>query len=378
MNIGFDGKRAIQNNTGLGNYSRFIIEVLSKYYKDNTYVIYAPKAQENKRMTHLLQQENVKMVFPTSWAWKKLRSLWRVWGIKKDINREPPVLFHGLSNELPLSIRQCHTKSIVTMHDLIFLRYPEFYSWIDRHIYTYKYRKACEHADRVVAISEMTKRDLIDFWGIDERKIRVVYQSCHPVFAQPASQEMKERIRTQYHLPQRFILYVGSIESRKNALLIVKALKEVPEEVGFVAIGKRTDYTRQIEAYIRQEGLEHRVQLLHQISFQELPVFYQLASVFVYPSFFEGFGIPIIEAIHSGVPVIAATGSCLEEAGGPDSLYIHPNDESELASCINRVLQSPELAQEMVDKSREYVKRFDEKVIADEMMKVYKELCADK
>lgn len=374
MRIGFDGKRAVQNNTGLGNYSRYIIDILSQYYETNEYIIYAPKQRENKALSKILEKRNIQAVYPAISLWKKCRSLWRVWGIKTQLKQDRLSIFHGLSNELPLSISKSGTKSIVTIHDLIFLRYPQFYKWIDRHIYAYKYRKACENSDRIIAISEMTKRDIITYWKIDEQKIDVVYQGCHPNFKLQASEKQKEEIREKYRLPQKYILNVGSIESRKNLLLIVKALEYIPDDIALIAVGKRTPYTDTVEEYINSHKLNDRVHLLHNIPFQELPVLYQLAQLFVYPSFFEGFGIPIIEAIHSGIPVIAATGSCLEEAGGPDSIYINPNDEKELAEKINELLSSPETASIMIEKGRKYVERFSEEVIAQDIMHVYQKV----
>ena len=371
MRIGFDGKRAVENKTGLGNYSRFIIDILSRLHKENQYTIYAPKPKENKPLDRILSRENIQIIYPASHFWKRLCSLWRIWGINKQIKEEQLSLFHGLSNELPLSIKKSKTRSIVTIHDLIFIRYPQFYKWIDRRIYIYKFKKACQNSDRIIAISEMTKRDIITFFGIDAHKIDVVYQSCHPIFKQPASSTQKKEIRQKYQLPDKYILNVGSIESRKNLLLVVKALHYIPEDISLVAIGKRTTYTNEVEEYINKHQLNHRVHILHNIPFQELPVFYQLAKLFVYPSFFEGFGIPIIEAIHSNIPVIAATGSCLEEAGGPDSIYISPNNEKELAININKILTSSHLVNKMTTKGKEYIKRFSDETIAQDIMQVY-------
>ena len=371
MRIGFDGKRAVENKTGLGNYSRFIIDILSRLHKENQYTIYAPKPKENKPLDRILSRENIQIIYPASHFWKRLCSLWRIWGINKQIKEEQLSLFHGLSNELPLSIKKSKTRSIVTIHDLIFIRYPQFYKWIDRRIYIYKFKKACQNSDRIIAISEMTKRDIITFFGIDAHKIDVAYQSCHPIFKQPASSTQKKEIRQKYQLPDKYILNVGSIESRKNLLLVVKALHYIPEDISLVAIGKRTTYTNEVEEYINKHQLNHRVHILHNIPFQELPVFYQLAKLFVYPSFFEGFGIPIIEAIHSNIPVIAATGSCLEEAGGPDSIYISPNNEKELAININKILTSSDLVNKMTTKGKEYIKRFSDETIAQDIMQVY-------
>ena len=375
MKIGFDGKRAVQNRTGLGNYSRFVVDILSQYFSHgNEYVLYAPAKRENPNLEKLLAREQVSIRYPQSKWNRTFRSLWRVWSICRDIQKDRIELFHGLSNELPLSIRQCSIKSIVTIHDLIFIRYPQYYPYIDRQIYKYKFRKACENSDHIIAISETTKQDIIRFFGIREEKISVVYQGCDPVFKQPASEALKEEIRRKYRLPEKYILNVGSIESRKNLLLIVKALVNLPSDVCLVAIGKRTPYTETVEKFIATHGLENRVQILTQIPFRELPAFYQMASVFVYPSRFEGFGIPILEAICSRVPVIAATGSCLEEAGGPACRYVHPDDAEGLANQVEQILSSPTLRQEMVQESLTYAQRFADEAIARDLMKVYQQI----
>ena len=375
MKIGFDGKRAVQNRTGLGNYSRFVVDILSQYFSHrNEYVLYAPAKRENPNLEKLLARKQVSIRYPQSKWNRTFRSLWRVWSICRDIQKDRIELFHGLSNELPLSIRQCSIKSIVTIHDLIFIRYPQYYPYIDRQIYKYKFRKACENSDHIIAISETTKQDIIRFFGIREEKISVVYQGCDPVFKRPASEALKEEIRRKYRLPEKYILNVGSIESRKNLLLIVKALVNLPSDVCLVAIGKRTPYTETVEKFIATHGLENRVQILTQIPFRELPAFYQMASVFVYPSRFEGFGIPILEAICSRVPVIAATGSCLEEAGGPACRYVHPDDAEGLANQVEQILSSPTLRQEMVQESLTYAQRFADEAIARDLMKVYKKI----
>lgn len=376
MHIGFDAKRAVQNHTGLGNYSRFIIDIMSRYFPADHYQLYAPRKRQNKELDVLLQRPNVAIQYPSSLWGKQLSSLWRVWGIGKQLRLDGIDLFHGLSNELPLTIRKSGVKSIVTIHDLIMLRYPQYYTWIDRHIYAYKFRKACLNSDHIIAISETTKRDIMDFWDIPEKKISVVYQGCDPLFKRPASPELKEMIRHKYQLPQAYILYVGSIEERKNLLLVARALRRLPAGIRLVAIGKHTPYTEKVKAYLHAHQLEERVQLLHGIPLHELPAFYQCASLFVYPSRFEGFGIPIIEAIHSGVPVIAATGSCLEEAGGPASRYIDPDDADGLAEQIDFILSHPAAAEAMKIQSLAYAQRFSEQRIAADIRQAYEKALA--
>ncbi|MDR2622082.1 MAG: glycosyltransferase family 4 protein [Dysgonamonadaceae bacterium] len=372
MRIGFDAKRAVQNNTGLGNYSRFVIEILSEYEPDNTYFLFAPKRKENKRLKTLISRPNVFFIFPSGFS-KLLSLFWRFFGSKK-IDKNRMEIFHGLSNELPVNIYDTGVKTVVTIHDLIFIRYPQYYHWLDRKIYCWKFKRACQKAGVIIAVSECTKRDIISFFHIPEEKIRVIYQGCHPIFKQRVPEEKRKRIVEEQQFPERFILYVGSIESRKNLLLAVKALKQIPEDIHLVAIGKSTPYQLEIEKYAHEMGLESRLCIKNDFPFENFPAVYQSASVFVYPSFFEGFGIPVIEALSCGVPVIAATGSCLEESGGPDSVYVNPYDETELAAKIREILENQDLAEKMAARGLEYMKRFDSQRIVAEIMDIYREL----
>ena len=375
MRIGFDGKRAVQNFTGLGNYSRYIVDILCQFGPENEYVLYAPKKRENKRLDKLTKQyQQLQLSYPTTSSWKKLSPLWRVWGVTRQLEKEKIDIFHGLSNELPLNIHQSEVKSIVTIHDLIFLRYPQYYHSIDRKIYTYKFRKACENADKIIAISECTKRDIIEFFRIPADKIEVVYQGCDPSFIHPVAEEKKREVRAKYQLPDHYILNVGSIEERKNALSAVQALMMLPEQIHLVIVGRHTEYTEKVEHFIKENKLEERVHIISNVPFDDLPAFYQLAEIFVYPSRFEGFGIPIIEALYSGIPVVAATGSCLEEAGGPDSIYVHPDDIKGMADAFKQIYTDPERKKNMIEKGHSFAKRFSEEKQAEEILNIYKKL----
>ncbi|MCS2948300.1 glycosyltransferase family 4 protein [Bacteroides sp. BFG-638] len=375
MRIGFDGKRAVQNFTGLGNYSRYIVDILCQFGPENEYVLYAPKKRENKRLDKLTKQyQQLQLSYPTTSSWKKLSPLWRVWGVTRQLEKEKIDIFHGLSNELPLNIHQSEVKSIVTIHDLIFLRYPQYYHSIDRKIYTYKFRKACENADKIIAISECTKRDIIEFFRIPADKIEVVYQGCDPSFIHPVAEEKKREVRAKYQLPDHYILNVGSIEERKNALSAVQALMMLPEQIHLVIVGRHTEYTDKVEHFIKEYKLEERVHIISNVPFDDLPAFYQLAEIFVYPSRFEGFGIPIIEALYSGIPVVAATGSCLEEAGGPDSIYVHPDDIKGMADAFKQIYTDPERKKNMIEKGHSFAKRFSEEKQAEEILNIYKKL----
>ncbi|MFA6873475.1 MAG: glycosyltransferase family 1 protein [Bacteroidaceae bacterium] len=375
LKIAFDAKRAAQNRTGLGNYSRFVIEGLSTYYPENEYQLYAPNPNKSKLCKELAERSNCDLLFPDSTCWQKLPSLWRIGGIKSQLEREKPTLFHGLSNELPLTIKKIKgLRKVVTIHDLIFLRYPQFYKTIDRAIYTYKFRKACENADAIVAVSECTKRDIIHFFNIPAEKITVIYQGCDSSFYTKATEEQKKEAQKKYQLPEKYLLYVGSIETRKNLKLIVEALKKTRSDLPLIAIGKHTPYADEVQEYANKNGISERLKMLHGVEFRYFPSIYQEASLFIYPSLFEGFGIPLLEALCSKTPVIGATGSCLEEAGGPDSIYVSPNNATELAEGIDKVLENPMLANKMIEKGSIYATRFNPEQLAKEMNQLYQSI----
>jgi len=373
MKIGFDAKRAIQNNTGLGNYSRYVVEILSQYYKENDYFLYAPKKRENSRLHHLITRENIHFKFPC-FLWKLFSSFWRTFFLKEALITDQMEIFHGLSNELPVGIKRTDIPTVVTIHDLIFLRYPNLYAPIDRWIYRLKYRYSCTVADQIIAISECTKRELIAYLGLPDEKIAVIYQGCHSNFKQTVSSDKKILTVRKYKLPARFLLYVGTIEERKNLLLIVKALQYLNEDIHLVAVGKRTNYQTEVERFIKNHQLSERVHFYPNVLFDDLPAFYQLAQVFIFPSRFEGFGLPVIEALTSGVPVIAAKGSCLEEAGGKHTIYIDPDDDKALADHIHAILDDELLACRMAEEGKKYVMRFSDETIAKEMMNLYRSI----
>lgn len=366
MKIGFDAKRAVQNFTGLGNYSRFVINNLAKYYPNNSYKLFTER--EPNVNSEITNSEAISYIIK-----KDKRPFWRTFGIVEDIKKTNIDLYHGLSNELPYNIDKVGIKSVVTIHDLIFLKYPHFYPFIDRKIYNIKAKYACEKADRIVAISECTKKDIIEYYKIDPSKIDVVYQGCFPIFDKQASDEDKNKLKNKLNINFRYLLSVGSIEERKNILLIVKALKYIPD-IHFVAVGKQRKYAEIVMKYAAENGLSDRVHFLSNIPLAELPIIIQSADVFIYPSRYEGFGIPIIEAIKSRVPVIAATGSCLEEAGGPYSIYVDPDDEKQLADSVTKVLNNTELRCEMINKSLEYINRFSYEKCTEDMVNVYKSI----
>jgi glycosyltransferase involved in cell wall biosynthesis len=370
MKIGFEAKRVFHNKTGLGNYSRDLIRIVSHYFPENNYFLYNPK--KSKETLFVPNETNVFEKNPITAFYKKCYNIWRQRGVIQDIEKDQIELFHGLSGELPTGLKAKGIKSIVTIHDLIFIRYPHLYSFFDRKIHFLKFKKATKNADLIIAISEQTKLDIIQYLGVASSKIKVIYQGCNAIFKTTFSKESKEKVVRKYQLPEKFVLNVGTIEERKNALIIVKAIKDL--DVSLVLIGKETAYAKPIHEYIKTNNLQERVHFLKGITSEELAIIYQLAAVFIYPSIFEGFGIPIIEALFSKTPVITNKNGVFSEAGGPNSLYIDPLDVTDLQHKINQVLTDSDLSNEMKEKGFEFAQQFNDEDIAQQIMTCYKEL----
>jgi glycosyltransferase involved in cell wall biosynthesis len=370
MNIGYEAKRIFHNKTGLGNYSRDLVRILSTEFPENNYFLYNPKESKNKFF--YANNQNVFEKKPTTYWYKKFKNIWRQKGVVRDLVKDEITIFHGLSGELPSGLKQEKIKSIVTIHDLIFMRFPKFYSFIDRKIHYLKFKKAAQSADIIIAISEQTKKDVIEYLGIPESKVKVIYQGCQAVFKKTFSDEEIENVKIQFNLPKQFILNVGTIEARKNVLTVVKAIKNINTHL--IIIGGETSYTKEVRNYIIENNMQDKVRFIKKLNSSELAILYQMATIFVYPSLFEGFGIPIIEALYSKTPVITTNSGVFPEAGGPDSIYVNPTDVSDIKSKIELLLSNETLRNEISEKGYTFVQKFNDKTIAHEVMTLYKSL----
>ncbi len=369
--IGFDAKRAFYNHSGLGNYSRNLLISLNKNYPENTYYLFTP---ETKNRVNIENEDSFRLIEPKSIIFRQLSSLWRVSYIRNDIRNNKLQIYHGLSQELPVGIEKAGVKSVVTVHDLIFLRFPEFYKPIDAKIYHWKLAHACRVADHIVAISNQTKNDLIRFLMIPPEKISVIHQGCNPIFWKSFNEEAFNDVRIRYNLPQRYLLYLGTIEERKNLLGIIKAMHIRSINIPLVVIGRKADgYFQKVLNYISVNKISNII-FAERVTSQDLPGIYQNAECFIYPSFFEGFGIPLLEALVSKIPVITSRRGCFAEAAGPGSIYIDPYDPGEIGDAINLVISNEKIRDKMIAAGTEYANDFKGEVIAEKYNKLYHSL----
>ncbi len=376
MKIGFDAKRAFNNKSGLGNYSRNLIRGIIKNNPLEDYFLFNSETSRYKLQDFLEKKSNIHLVEPQSFWGKEFPSWWRSYGITKNANQLNLDLYHGLSNEIPLNSHLMKAKKLITVHDLIFMRYPEFYNAADRKMYTVKTKKSCALADGIVAVSEQTKNDLIEFLDVPKEKIHVIYQTCDENFFHDNEYNTYDNSPEKL-LPDNYILYVGTVEQRKNLLALVRAIHELDKtmQVTLVVVGKETSYLKEVSAYVERYGLERRVVFMKSVNNALMPLIYRKAKAFVYPSIYEGFGIPIIEALVSKVPVITTRGGCFPEAAGPGSVFVDPDNAEELADAIRLVLTDVAKRKEMIATGYAYAQQFKPAVCAENMFNLYKKIC---
>ncbi len=368
MNIGFDAKRIFYNRTGLGNYGRNLISYLHKFYPENKYFLFTPN---KKNRLNFSLDDSIKIIEPQIQS-ILYNNFWRTKKILKNDVFKNLYLYHGLSNELPIGISKTKVKSVVSVHDLIFLKYPKLYKKIDRFIYYQKVKKACQETDKIISISEQTKNDIIEFLRTDENKIVTVYQGCDYSFYITYEKEQKDLVRKKYNLPQDFILNVGTIEERKNALLIVKSLHKLKIDIPLVIIGKEKKYSDLIKSFVEQNKLKKQINIISNIDFKDLPVVYQMAKLFIYPSVYEGFGIPIIEALNSNIPVICTDIPVFREVADNAAVYFENNNIESLSEKILFLLNSKDEQKKYIELGKQRAVLFSDENIAQNMIEVYK------
>lgn len=368
MKIGFDAKRLFNNFTGLGNHSRTTIDILTEFYPDNEYLLYTPKINRNGITGPYLEKEACKTILPNGLV---KGGIWRTFGLSKAVQKEYVQVFHGLSNEIPVGLK---IPSVVTIHDVAFKTFPGMYHATDRFTYNIKWRYACSKADRIIAISESTKKDIIRFYNVAPHRIDVIYQPVNGIYYThdngicPVSLEQQVK-------DNPFMLYVGSINSRKNLLGIVKAIELLPKEsrIPLVVIGDGRGYKQTVLDYIAEHKLNHLIVFTSEkVGTLGLRYLYSKARMLVYPSFYEGFGLPIVEAMLSNCPVITSNISSLPEAAGPDSLYVDPANPADIADKIKALLDNDALHLSVTEKGYRFaIEKFNPQTLARQLVEVY-------
>ncbi len=366
IKIGFDAKRLFLNQSGLGNYSRWLVHGLINQFPENQYHLYTTNISNVQKD---FVGENIHTHLPPN----LFKGFWRSKGIKKDLLKDKIQVYHGLSNELPIGIETSAIRTIVTIHDLIFKVHPEYYNPIDRAIYDRKFRSACERADKIVAISNHTKECIIKYYKIDADKIEVIYLDSSERFHSPADSKMIEAVKRKYDLIKPFFLNVGAIGGRKNQLRLVEAFASISNQVEYdlVLVGRAGKDSEAIKNILIKNNLLDRVKHLNSVNDEELFHLYHASYATVYPSLYEGFGIPIIESYRCGKPVLTSKGSSLEEVAGQSGLLFDPENSEDIASMLLK-LTDENTYQHLKKSISKELERFNPQILIERYSDVYR------
>ncbi len=373
MHIGINAQllsfRASYRQAGVSKYIYALLEQYAAFDRANQYTVWLPPAP---RPPDFARAANIRFVparLPTEKP--QARILWEQTALPVASRRVD--VLHCPVNVRPF-VTFCPT--VVTIHDLIYLVYPDKYLPAKRRYLTAITGWSVRHATRVIAVSESTKRDLVRLLGTAEDKITVVHNGVDERFRPITDPLAIAAFKRKHDLPQRFILYVGTLEPRKNVGLLIRAYAQLRQQPQFadlrLVIGGAKGWL--YDDLFREQGLglsEGDVLFPGYLADDELPLWYNSASIFVYPSLYEGFGLPAAEAMASGVPVIAAHTSSLPEVVGDGGVLVAPDDVAGLAAAAAHILDDPAYAAQLRVKGSQRGAQFSWRTAAEQTLQVY-------
>lgn len=369
MRIGIDIRSLILTKAGINQYTKNIIKSLAKIDKDNDYVLFCNvKSRYDWSGYDNIKEEVIRLPHLGRFTEK----LWEEILLPNGLSSKKIDLFHSPRFILP-GKKPC--KFIVTIYDLAFKRFPQLVTKKVFNHFNNGVKSAINRADKIIAISHNTKKELINLFDARNDKIEVVYmgigEDCRPIRAESQLREIKDK----YNLPEKFILFVGTIEPRKNLKRLIEAFYELKKNKSIehslvIAGGKGWLYDDVFET-LKKLQLNQDVIFIGYIPESELPLIYNAADLFVYPSLYEGFGLPPLEAMACGVPVVTSNVSSLPEVVGDAAILIDPYDIQAIAEAIEQILQDYNLREKMIEKGFNQAKKFSWEKASRETLDLY-------
>ncbi len=365
MRIGIDAHAVGGRKTGNETYTYNLVKELSLLKPNgDEYTIYLTKARtcdglgsnghfRHRRIRPATPYLRIPIAFPLESRMRRL-----------DV-------FHA-QYFLPPWLR-CRT--VLTVHDICYERFPQFFTRADALRNRLAIPWSCRRAGRIIAVSEATRNDLVEFYKLDPERITVIYEGAGEEYKPLDAEFCRERLRVAYQINERFILYVGNLQPRKNLSRLLGAFAQLKEKGRIphqlVIVGQKAWLYDGIFETLRSHSLEDQVVLTGYIPAEDLPLFYNAASFLVYPSIYEGFGLPVIEAMACGAPVITSFGSSLEEIAGGAAILVDPYSVSSMASAIEQLANGPELQKDLSRRGLANASRFGFRKMAEETQDVY-------
>lgn len=371
MRIGIDARMYSTEFTGIGRYMYELVRHLSRLDEKNEYVLFMNEPEfsvfeePNKRVQKvLLNAPHYSLREQLGYVWTLLRA-------KLD-------LMHFTHFNAPILYRR---PSIVTIHDLTLSFFPgkKMNSAFYRAAYNWVLKSAVKHAKRVISVSENTKADLIEITKVSPAKVEVIYEGVGEEFGPRGDKESQEEVLKKYSITKAFLLYTGVWRGHKNLVNLIKAfalLREGTEalDLQLVITGEEDPYYPEVKRTVKELDLEHHVIYTGLVPEKELVALYQMAKAYVFPSLYEGFGLPPLEAMRCGTPVIASKSSCIPEICGEHSAqYFDPYDPEDMANAIRRVLLDEELQAELRECGLKHSLKFSWEKMAEKTLNLYNE-----
>lgn len=376
MRIGIDASVTTYNEkAGIGNYAFNLIKNLALIDKDNDYVLFYNFGLRGKGKVLGINQSNFtekKIRIPN----RILHPLWSKLNFPSiEVIIGEIDVFHSPSFILPPFKK---ARSIVTVHDLSFKFFPEDYPKDFCKYYEREVPLSARRADLVITDSKSSKDDIVRWLNIPENKIRVIYLAVDERFRKVKDELLLKEIEQKFNIDRKFILSVGTLQKRKNLLRLIEAfydfMKIVQEDYILVFVGKQEYPLEEVSRIVQEYGLEKKIIFTNYVPDEDLPALYSSASLFVFPSLYEGFGMPILESMACGTPVITSNVSSMPEVAGDAAILVNPEGREELAYAMQKVLTNSSLRERMIKKGEEQVKLFSWKKTAEQTLAVYKEV----
>lgn len=364
MKIGIDATVLTRELTGVGIYTARLIKALCEAIDEEQILLFAhkdlvPEIPEGDNLTIIKQYAPNFHIF--------LQTILPFLINKRDVD-----VFHGPNFYLPLL---GNTPKVVTIHDLSAQLFPDQHSL--KHRLSQKMLKpSLKAADKVIAVSKSTSRDLVEHGYAERAKIEVVHNGVDPEYT-PQRKGKVESIKEKYALPDRFILFVGTLEPRKNVISLIEAFRELVSEgreMKLVLAGGKGWGYKEIYRRVEDLDLEERVIFTGYVPSDDLPALYSAAEIFCYPSLYEGFGLPPLEAARCKTPVVTSRRSSLPEIIGDGGLLVDPSQPTEIAQALLRILEDHGLRKELVEKGKRRAEQFTWKRCARKTLEIYKDL----
>lgn len=363
-------------NAGVSRYTYTLVEGLSRTHADQRYTVFINRAETGSAASEMLTASGQVELVPGTWPTRRpaQRILFEQTVLPEELRRRRIDVFHSPVNVLPVRL-PC--ASVVTILDLAFVAYPQYFRPA-RRIYQQTFTAQSAHrATLIVTIAESTKRELIERFHTPEERVRVIYPAIDADYRPQRESERLAAFRARHNLPKRYVLFLGTLEPRKNLGTLVEAyarLRALDENAPpLVLAGAKGWYYESLFERVRALGLERHITFAGYVAREEQPMWYACADLFVYPSVYEGFGLPIAEALACGTPTITSNVSSMPEAGGPVAVQVNPSDPEALAHAMRRVLADPTAHDRALIEGPRWTRQFTaERMVAD-YVSVYRE-----